>query len=330
MRTTSPPPLSIVVPSHETRDLTLACLAALGRAGTAAAQVILVDDGSRDGTAAAVGERFPAVEVIRHDVAQGFTRSANSGLARARGELLLLLNADTEVDPGGLDRLLAAFAERPALGVAGAVLRYPDGRPQWSAGPSPSWLWLFAQASGWPARLGALRRRNRPGQPARPAWVSGAAIAFRRRAWERCGPLEERFTFYAQDLDFCLRASAAGFTVDLLPEFGVLHHHGAAIGQQAAATSGRAHLAHLWADLARWAALRKPPLWARGARLALLAGAGVQWLTEWLRAPLSGPAGERDRAAIRRGITALLVAPLPAPTDLLPIPPTPAPRGPRP
>ncbi len=147
--------LSVVVPTHDTRDLTLACLGSLAGQKVPGLQVIVVDDASTDGTAEAVARLHPGVRVLQTgERAVGFTRAANLGLAAAEGEILLLLNSDTEVDPGGLAALLAAFAADSRLGAAGGALRYPDGRPQWSGGPAPTLLWLFGLASGLPAALG--------------------------------------------------------------------------------------------------------------------------------------------------------------------------------
>jgi GT2 family glycosyltransferase len=323
----TPPELSVVIPSHQTRELTLACLASLERGGGVEREVLVVDDASTDGTAEAVEQRFPAVRVLRQAGPQGFSRSANHGLAAARGEILWLLNADTEVDAGSMDRLASAFAADLGLGVAGATLRYPDGRPQWSAGTAPTWLWLAAMASGVAGGLPRWRRQRRPGSPTHPAWVTGAAMAIRRKTWLTVGPLEERFAFYAQDLDFCLRAREAGFGIALLPEVAVMHHHGAAIGQRSEATTDRAHLAHLWSDLALWADLRRPRWWALGARLALLGGAGVRLANAALRELAGRHGATRDRAAARAGLLALLG--LDASQALLAIHPA-APRAPRP
>src|SRR6185369_3384658 len=124
----------------------------------------------------------------------GFTRAANLGLARASGEILLLLNSDTEVDASGLAALSAAFAAEPRLGAAGADLYYPDGSPQWSGGRAPTLAWLFALASGAPAlfrRLPFYRRLKPPGaRGGAVEWVTGAALAVRRAAWEQAGPLD--------------------------------------------------------------------------------------------------------------------------------------------
>src|SRR6185369_6870242 len=133
---------------------TLRCVASLAAAGAPDLQVVVVDDGGTDGTDDALAAADPQIEILRLSPAAGFTRAANQGLARAHGDLLLLLNSDTEVEPGAFAALLAAFDRDPRLGAAGAVLHYPDGSPQWSGGRAPGLLWLFALASGLPERLG--------------------------------------------------------------------------------------------------------------------------------------------------------------------------------
>src|ERR1700681_1816854 len=200
----SRPRLSIVIPTHDTRELTLACLASLFRSPVAGMEVIVVDDASRDGTAEAVRERFPEATVLRRETAERFTRAANLGLAQAGGEILLLLNSDTEVEAGGLAALPAVFERERELGIVGALLHYPDGSPQWSGGREPSPAWFFALASGLPAlpeRLPLYRRLKplAPPEPARVDWVTGAAMAIRRQVWEAAGPLDEGFRFYVQD-----------------------------------------------------------------------------------------------------------------------------------
>ncbi|HLX08835.1 MAG TPA: glycosyltransferase, partial [Thermoanaerobaculia bacterium] len=304
-----PPALSVVVPSRNTRQLTLACIGALAsargaRPELAGMELVLVDDAGDDGTAEAVAAGWPPVRILRLDRQHGFTRAANLGLAAAAGEVLLLLNSDAEVgaDGDGLTALLARFAAEPRLGIAGAALHYPDGTAQWSGGAEPTAAWLFGLASGLPRLLGRLPlyRRLRPaggvggggggggggGESGRGggrgrsdvAWVTGAAMAIRRAAWEQVGPLDERFRFYAQDLDLCLRARAAGWSVAVVPEFRVLHHHGATIqaagGRRPGGGRGAQHAELLWTDLLRWAAKQGGAPAARRAARALAAGAG--------------------------------------------------------
>jgi GT2 family glycosyltransferase len=309
-----PSPLfSVVIPTQDTRDLVLRCLESLAASPVAGPEVILVDDASRDGTAEAVRERHPEVVVLRNETPQRFTRSANLGLARARGEILLLLNSDTEVAPGGLEALTAVFAREPGLGIAGARLHYPDGSPQWSGGREPSLAWFFALASGLPALLARLPlyRRLKPLDPPGPArvdWVTGAAMAFRRAVWEAAGPLDEGFRFYAQDLDFCLRARRAGWEVAVRPELEVLHHHGATIGRAPGARR-RQHSELLWSDLLRCVRMHHGAGWAARAEAALRAGGALRLGSRLLARPFLAAAARQawreDDRALRAALAIL-------------------------
>ncbi|HEY6554369.1 MAG TPA: glycosyltransferase family 2 protein [Vicinamibacteria bacterium] len=303
----SRPSLSVVVPTHDTLELTVRCLHCLAPWLEDGAEVILVDDGSRDGTADVVQARFPAVRVLRSVEARGFTAAANDGLAAARGELLLLLNSDTEVDSETLGRLYAAFDSDPKLGAAGAVLTNPDGSPQWSGGPEPGHLWLFLQASGLGGALHRLPgyRFLRPldAEARGPVdWVTGAAIAIRREAWAAVGPLDDRYRFYAQDLDFCLSLRDAGWHVALAPGFRVMHVGGATIAKRSGAAQS-ANPALLWADLLTWGEKRHGARWAHAARRRMRFGSAIRLLARRItRLTLprgQRPAWDRDTAVFR-------------------------------
>lgn len=307
------PPLSVVIPTHDTRELTLRCLDSLVAAPAPAAEVILVDDASSDGTAEAVRERHPAVTVLRNPTARRFTRAANLGLGKARGEILLLLNSDTEVTPGSLARLVEVFARQPRLGVAGAQLHYPDGSPQWSGGREPTVAWFFALSSGLPALLERLPlyRLAKPLDVDRPqpvAWVTGAAMAIRRAAWEAAGPLDEGFRFYAQDLDFCLRARQTGWLTEVRPELRVLHHHGATIGRDPGARQ-RQQPELLWSDLLRWARKHHGQPWAARAEAALRTGGALRLASRRFLHPFLArsrrQAWRQDDRALRAALAAL-------------------------
>jgi hypothetical protein len=306
------PRLSVVVPTHDTRSLTLACLASLvaGGGDEAGIEPIVVDDASGDGTAEAVRERFPAVRVLRNERPEGYTRSANRGLAAAHGELLLLLNSDTEVEAGALEALGSGFRRQPHLGIVGGALRYPGGTPQWSGGRWPSLAWLFVLASGLAAPLARLpgARAMKPVSAAGGGpvdWVTGAAMAFRREVWTEVGALDEDFRFYGQDLDFCTRAREAGWEVAVVPGFRVVHHHGATIGRTAGA-AGRQSPEPLWRDLVRWAWKHRGPRWAKRAAAALCAGGRLRLagraVRELILAGEVRQAWRRDTLAYRRAL----------------------------
>ena len=314
----SPPPaqsaVSLVIPTRDTRELTLRCLESIRSQAGVAAEVVVVDDASRDGTAEAVAARFPEARLLRNEAPGGFTASINRGLETARGDVLVALNSDTELLPGALEALLARFAEHPRLGVAGGRLVYPDGSPQWSGGGAPGPFWLFGLASGLPALLARIPgwRRLRPVAGTRASatvdWVTGAALAMRREVWEQVGPFDARYRFYAQDLDLCLKARSHGWAIEVVPGFGVVHHHGATVGKRHGAVECQ-DPELLWTDLARWLLHGRRGASARRALRALRLGARLRVFGRDLRA-LTLPAGvreawRRDTLAYRKALGTL-------------------------
>lgn len=257
----------------------------------------MVDDGSSDATAESISREFPWVRVLRNERSQHFTAAANRGLAAARGDLILLLNSDTEVDPDALGQLRRAFERDPRLGIVGATLRYPDGSPQWSGGPEPGLSWFFAKSSGAGKLLARLRRcatRHRTrgviashsGEPSRHEvdWVSGAALAVRRRVLSRVGLLDTRFEVYAQDLDLCLAARDAGWLVAVVPEVRVMHHHGATISRDRERSPGREDIFKVWSDLFTWARKRRGEQWTRRVLRVVWLGTALRLAMFRLRA----------------------------------------------
>lgn len=250
--------LSVVIPTYNTAAMTLACARA-ARAAAPEAEIVIVDDASSDETTSLLAAE--GFRVLRRATNGRFAAAANDGVAATSGEIVLLLNSDALLS--SVAPLLAAFDADPRLGVAGARLLNPDGTPQWSGGPLPSLVWLFVMSAGI-ARF--LPRRNRGGGAGAIAaigWVSGAAMAFRREVWAAAGPLSERYRFYAQDLEFCAAARAAGWKVALVGDFRVVHAGGATLRDPSLLTL----------DLLTWARAHHGPVWAAIAGLLMRAGA---------------------------------------------------------
>jgi N-acetylglucosaminyl-diphospho-decaprenol L-rhamnosyltransferase len=303
--------LSVVIPTHNTCDLTLACLASL-EAQDETAEIVVVDDASEDGTAAAVRSGFPHVEVVERERRGGFTVAANQGLERAHGDLLLLLNSDTEIGESGLASLVAAFEASPELGVGGAELIYPGGEPQWRGGGAPTLLWMFVLTSGLATflrRYPFYAERSPIKRVVGPvAWVTGAAIALRRGVWEDVGPLDDRFRLYCQDLDLCLRAGEAGWRVEVVPGFVVEHRQGSTIDTLPGAGEGR-RLDLLSIDLVLWADKHRGRNYARWARRALRAGCLARLAARTVQRPFLAAgrraAFDRQTECIRAAVEAL-------------------------
>jgi len=312
--------IAAVIPTHGARSLLLECLSALESTDLPVQRVVVVDDASNDGTTAAVKSRFPAVQLLVNERRCGFSASANRGLREvANADVVLLLNDDTRIDPGAVAALQQAFAADSRLGIGGSSLRFPNGKPQWSCGSRPTLGWLFALASGIPRlleRFPHYRQRhpvvpcNPEGGPVPVDWVTGAALAVRRRVLDEIGCLDEGYAFYCQDLDLCLRAQERGWRVCLLPDVSVIHHQGATIGRSADSIDRKQRPDLLWTDLLRWSRLNHGAAWVVAARTALAAGACTRLLARQLQRPFV--AAERRRTwqqegrALRKALRACL------------------------
>jgi GT2 family glycosyltransferase len=281
------PDLSIVIPTFDTASMTLRCCRSVLASKPASAEVIVVDDGSVDGTADLLAREVPEVEVVRLESNHGFAGAANRGVAVARGSIILLLNSDALIEQSGqanaLHSLLTAFDSEPALGVAGAQLVNEDGTLQWSGGPTPTLLWLVGVVSGAGQLARFFRARTQPQGNREVDWVSGAAMAFRRRVWSDAGPLDERFRFYCQDLAFCLRARGAGWRVRVVPEARVIHQIGGTI---AGGSALRHDPERLWGDLMAWGSSYYRSPWPFFARFVLTCVAWLRIGWRVLRSPL--------------------------------------------
>lgn len=213
--------MGVVVLNWNGRPYLEGCLSSLAEQDHPDHFVVLVDNGSEDGSADFVRTRFPGVEILELGENRRFAGGNNAGAAHAleRGaDVLLILNNDTEATPGFLRSLDGAF-EDPAVGIAGPRVVHAD-RPEriWYGGGRFDPAWGFARHRALRARVGA------GADPAGPTdWVTGCALAVRAEVWRELGGLDEEFYIYAEDVDFCLRARAAGWSVAYVPA-AVLHH----------------------------------------------------------------------------------------------------------
>ncbi|MFM8559517.1 MAG: glycosyltransferase family 2 protein [bacterium] len=245
-----PAEVSVVIVSWNTRDLLRRCLASL-RAARGPLQVVVVDNGSSDGSPAMVRAEFPEVEVVESGANRGFAFATNLGLARATGRHVAWLNSDCEVAPDALATLVAYLDAHPCVGAVGPRLVHPDGRQQPSAQAFPTPARLVVRALGLRAlmRSDALRRVLRPvlvrmggmarayaqaferaPGPVAVDWVSGACLVSPTAFAHRVGPLDVGYFMYCEDTDWCRRVHEAGREVHHLPYVEVVHHVGGSGG----------------------------------------------------------------------------------------------------
>jgi len=170
-------------------------------------EVIVVDNASTDGSADFVAEHYPQIRLIRNSQNLGFSAGNNIGLRAARGEVLLLLNQDTEVHPGWLTALVLAVQD-PTVGIAGCKLLYPNGTIQ-HAGAK------IVDARGSAKHIGRGEIDVQQYEGLRDVdFVTGAALALTRSTFTCIGPLDEGFMpAYYEDVDWCYRARVAGLRV---------------------------------------------------------------------------------------------------------------------
>jgi N-acetylglucosaminyl-diphospho-decaprenol L-rhamnosyltransferase len=212
---------SFVVPSWNGLVVLREALRALERQ-TLACEVVVVDNGSVDGTAAAVAAEFPDVVLVQTGENLGFGRAVNLGAARATGDVLLVVNNDAVCAPDFAERLLAPFAD-PAVGMAAAVLTqrpHPDRVD--SAGVELD-VTVGSWDLGWNAPVASLGARA-------PVGPCGGAAAYRASAWRDAGGFDPALFAYWEDVDLALRLRRAGWTSAFVPEALALHRHGATLG----------------------------------------------------------------------------------------------------
>jgi GT2 family glycosyltransferase len=217
--------LSIVIPSYHRADLLERCLSAVHRHAPAGTEVIVVDDGSPGAIISATAQRFAGVRSLRLGRHRGFCAAVNTGLAAARGEVVELLNDDTEVQPGWAAAALAWFGDSTVGAVAPLVLWGPGGRRIDSAGDR-YFIGGVAGKRGHGEPLGPDH------QQARAVFgASGSSGFYRREALRRVGDLPEEFGAYFEDVDLAFRLQRAGYRIMFEPSSRVLHRVSASYGR---------------------------------------------------------------------------------------------------
>jgi GT2 family glycosyltransferase len=226
--------LSIVILNYRTPALLLECLAALERhpLTIGSSETWVVDNASGDDSLERVRAGFPTVHTLANPRNAGFAAGNNAGIARCQGRYFLLLNPDTQVHAGALDALLRFMDETPDAGAAGGQLIGLDGEIQDSCREFPNLLAVILRGSPlhrFFPRHPSLRRYLMADWDHRSTrrvdWILGACLIIRRRAWEAVGPLDEGFFMYYEDIDWCYRAGAAGWSVYYTPAAKITHHH---------------------------------------------------------------------------------------------------------
>ena len=263
--------LTIAIVTFNARDDLERCLGAITGAPPATSHdVVIVDNGSTDGAPEMVAQRFPSMRLIRAAGNIGFGAANNIAIRQSEGDLVLLLNPDTIVPRGAIDRLVAELHGAPDAAAIGPRLVDTNGRAELSFGPMPGPLgearqkllgWAHARGI-WPMSSWVERVTSRPRAV---AWASAACLLVRRADVLRAGLFDERYFLYWEDVDLCTALRARGRTVRFTPAVQVVHARGrSSIGRRPAT-----RLAYRRGQLAFYRKWR--PGWARVVAWYLLA-----------------------------------------------------------
>ena len=288
--------VSIVIPSHNRPDLLGLCLHSVRQHAPTGTQVIVIDDGSRDGIVSVAARQFPGLTVLRNERPLGFAAAANRGIAAATASVIELLNDDTEVEPGWADAALARFADPTVGAVAPLVLQGP---------PRPGVPLIDSAGDGYDP--GGFARKRGHGQPLsdcfrEPCEVFGASASsafYRADVLRAVGGFPSDFGAYFEDVDLAWRIRHAGFRCLYEPGSVVWHRTGSSYRKRRALVESQSrneervywrNVPGVWRTLPRHAAV----LAAKAVR-RLREGTLVPWAVGRLRAFTEVPAILRDR-----------------------------------
>ncbi|MEO8324871.1 MAG: glycosyltransferase family 2 protein, partial [Nitrospirota bacterium] len=203
-------------------------------------EVVVVDNDSKDGSAAKIQEEYPKVTLIALQENIGFGRACNIGVVASGGSYVLLLNPDAVATAQAIRTLIEFCEKHPRAGIVGGRLVDRSGLPLQAMGDRPSLFRLVVdKPMAWMAKRvgsqGILRRLlgrcstkcHLPHEAEPVAWVSGAFLCCRRAIWNEIGGFDEQFFLYYEDVDLCLRVSEAGWEVWHVPDAVVEHQSGA-------------------------------------------------------------------------------------------------------
>jgi len=229
------PELSIIIVSYNTREMTLECIASVKAETRARIEIIVVDNASTDGSAEAVAHAHPDITLIAEGTNHGFGPAHAIALERSRAPWILLLNPDTLVLDGALDKLLSFAKAQPQAKIWGGRTLFGDRSLNPASCFAQMTLWsVFCRVTGL---NGLFRHSELFNSEYYGGWardharevdiVSGCLFLIRREFWDELGGFNPAFTMYGEEVDLCLRAHKLGARPMITPDATIIHYGGA-------------------------------------------------------------------------------------------------------
>lgn len=223
--------LSIVIVNFNTQELILSCLNSVFKYPPKVSfKVVVVDNGSDDDSVKLIRSNFPQVKILSNNRNLGFAKGNNLGMKAVEADSYLLLNSDTEVVQGSLQKL-SEFSNGSDFGIVSTKLVNSDGTFQPNVGELPTLLPTLFWLSGLDDLLGIRsvhtndKKLYQDGMEI--GWVSGSVMLIKSAVVKEVGLLDEKIFMYGEDIDYCWRAKAAGFKVGWTDQSEIVHIGGA-------------------------------------------------------------------------------------------------------
>jgi GT2 family glycosyltransferase len=218
--------VSVVIVNWNGLRLMEQCLPTLARQTFSDFEIIVVDNGSTDGSVGWLGEHHPAIRVIRNEENLGFAAANNQAIRTSRAEFVVTLNNDTQVEPGWLEALVRAVQPDASIGMGACKMLFAD-RPKVI---NSTGINLDRVGIAWD-RCGGERDDAAETQPREVFGPSAGAALYRRAMLDEIGLFDERFFMYLEDVDLAWRARLAGWGCLYVPSSRVYHVHSASAGE---------------------------------------------------------------------------------------------------
>jgi N-acetylglucosaminyl-diphospho-decaprenol L-rhamnosyltransferase len=228
--------ISIIIVSYNTREMTLNCIESVFKQTRGCTfEVIVIDNNSQDGSAEAIARKWPEIRTIASVQNDGFARANNIAAAYAKGDYILLLNPDTIVLDGAIQKLHHFAEQNPDAGIFGGSTFFSDGtRNPTSCWSKPSVWSMFVMGIG----LCSIFRNSRLFNPESFNWwkwdrvrevdiVTGCFLMIKKNLWNRLKGFDTAFFMYSEDADLCIRAKKIGGKSLVYPDARIIHIAGA-------------------------------------------------------------------------------------------------------
>jgi len=218
--------LTISIVTANNKKIILDCLRSIyGTAKGLKLEVYVVINNSSDDSEAAIKKNFPNVKLIINQKKLGFTHNHNTVIKKAKGKYILVLNDDTVILDGALEKMVEYMEAFPSVGILGCKILNSDGSLQWSCGKSFNHKFEYFKAGVLISILPFLQKQNIKNTKG-VSWVTGACLLVRSEAVRDVGLFDEKIIIYYEDGDWCYRMIQAGWKVIFYPQAEIIHYHG--------------------------------------------------------------------------------------------------------